>query len=324
MEGIIVVDRRTPEPAAGQALVRVGGSCLNFHDTVVVRGLIPGLRYPLVPLSDGCGEVVALGDGVSRVSIGDRVTANFYPDWLEGRPTPRAKRRIIGERLDGWCAEYIAIEADALVRAPAHLDELEAATLPCAALTAWSALGEASVRPGDLVVVQGTGGVSLFTLQFAKAIGASVLLTSSSDEKLERGRSLGADHLVNYREHPDWASRVVEISDGRGADVVVDVGGQETLGQAVLATRMDGHVSLVGVLSGYGAAEIPVAIAMTRNIAIKGITVGSRRDFEAMNAFIEQHSIRPVISDTFEMADLSSAVEHIEQGRHFGKVAIAP
>jgi NADPH:quinone reductase-like Zn-dependent oxidoreductase len=322
-DGIHLAEGPIPEPGEGEVLLRMGGSCLNYHDMTVVRGIIPNLSYPLVPLSDGCGEVAAVGPGVSRVAVGDHVMPNFFPHWLEGRPTPKAKRLILGDSADGCCGQHRVFGAECLVRVPKHLSMSEAATLPCAALTAWSAIREAGLGAGDLVVIQGTGGVSLFGLQLAKALGASVVLTSSSDEKLERARELGADYTLNYREQPEWSQFVREVSDGRGADLVIDVGGPGTLAQSILAVRMDGCVAVIGVLTGFAAAEIPVALTMTRNIGLKGITVGSRKDFETMCELMERAKLRPVISDTFPMQALAEAIEHLEAGKHFGKIAIA-
>jgi len=256
------------------------------------------------------------------VAAGDRVCPNFYPAWRSGPPTLSGKQPIPGEGIDGYCAEHVVVDAECLVHAPRHLSALEAGTLPCAAVTAWTALRDGGVGPDTTVVVQGTGGVSLFALQLAKAHGANVLLTSSSDEKLERGRTLGADDGINYKTHPDWSTEVLKRTDGRGADIVVDVGGEGSLGQAVLASRMAGHVAIVGVLGGFGNAEVPVTVAMTRNIKMQGVTVGSRNDFDAMCRFMETHEIRPVVSDTFPMTELARAIDHLEKGRHFGKIAI--
>ncbi len=323
VEGVVAVTREVPTLGAGQALLRMSGSSLNYHDAVVVWGLIPGMRYPRIPLSDGCGTVLEVADGVDRVAPGDRVAPAFYPRWLNGPPTDAGKKVIFGEGVDGCCVEHMVVDADCLVRVPDHLSDVEAGTLTCAAVTAWTAVvTDGKVGKGETVVVQGTGGVSLFALGFAKALGARVILTSSSDEKIERGRSLGADDGINYREHPDWASEVMRLTDDIGADVIVDVGGESSLGQSVLAARVAGHIGIVGVLGGFGNAEVPVTAAMTRNLKLQGVTVGSRDDFDTMCRFMESHAIRPAISDTFAMRDLAAAVRHLEGGLHFGKVAI--
>lgn len=319
---IAVVEREVAPVGEGQVLLRMGGACLNYHDAVVIWGLIPGMQYPRIPLSDGCGTVESIGPGVADFTVGERVTPNFYPSWESGPPTLASKQPIPGEGVDGRCASHVVVDASCLVRAPHHLTELETGTLPCAALTAWSALRDGGIAAGQTVVVQGTGGVSLFALQIAKAHGARVILTSSSAEKLARGRELGADEGIDYSAHPEWSREVVRLTGGRGADIVVDVGGQGSLGQAVLATRVAGHVAIVGVLGGFGNAEIPVTVAMTRNIKMQGVTVGSRNDYDDLCRFLERHELRPIISDTFAMGELGRAVAHLEAGRHFGKIAI--
>ncbi len=324
VEGISSVWRDVPEIGPGQVLLHMAGSCLNYHDAVVIWGFIPGIGYPRVPLSDGAGTVAEVGPGVDRVRVGDRVTPSFYPAWIEGPPRPEVKHPIPGEGIDGCCAQQIVVDAEHLVHSPSHLSDIETGTLACAGLTAWSAVvTNGRVARGQTVVIEGTGGVSLFAMQFAKAHGARVIATSSSDEKLERVGDLGADDGINYREHAEWSTAVLELTNGHGADIVVDVGGQGSLGQAVLATKMDGHVSIVGVLGGFGNAEVPVTIAMTRNTRLQGVTVGSRDDYDRMCRFMETEKIHPIISDTFPMADLGQAVNHLEQGRHFGKIAVS-
>jgi NADPH:quinone reductase-like Zn-dependent oxidoreductase len=313
--------RDMPEAAAGEAIVRVRASSMNYHDLVNLRGLIKG-PWPRVPMSDGCGEVAALGHGTRGVAVGDRVVAAFHPLWLQGPPTPAAKRECPGDTNDGCLQQYLRIAATALIPAPPHLSDVEAATLPCAGVTAWSALRSGGLQPGDVVVAQGTGGVSLFVVQLAKAHGATVILTSSSDDKLAIGASLGADHLVNYRREPDWHTRVREITDGRGADIVVDVGGPDTLGKAVLAARMGGYVAIVGVLSGVGGAEVPVAVAMTRNVRLEGITVGSVADHAALCRAMTAAQIRPYISHTLPWDRIDEAMRVMAANEHVGKIAI--
>ncbi|MGI9603102.1 MAG: zinc-dependent alcohol dehydrogenase family protein, partial [Acidimicrobiales bacterium] len=242
--------RPVPSPGPGEAVVRVRGSSLNYHDTVNLMGLISG-PWPRVPMTDGCGEVVAVADDVRTVTVGDRVMGAFNPFWLDGTMTRANRRWIPGDHGDGWLTQHRAYPATALVRAPSHLSDVEAATLVCAGHTAWSSLQTASITAGDVVVTLGTGGVSLYTLQLAKAMGAAVVVTSSSDAKLDVARSLGADHVVNDDSTPDWESLVLEITEGRGADLVVDLGGPDTLRRSVAATRMDGTVAVVGVLSGF-------------------------------------------------------------------------
>jgi NADPH:quinone reductase-like Zn-dependent oxidoreductase len=313
--------RPVPEPAPGEAVVRVRASSMNYHDFVNLLGLING-PWPRVPMTDGCGEVTAVGDGVRNVAVGDRVIVAFHPLWLQGPPTPAMKRLCPGDTGDGLLQQHFCVAANALVHAPVHLSDAEAATLPCAGVTAWSALRGGGVQPGDVVVAQGTGGVSLFVVQLAKANGATVVLTSSSDEKLAVGASLGADHLVNYRAEPDWHTRVREITGGRGADVVVDVGGPDTLGKAVLATRMGGYVAIVGVLSGVGGAEVPVSYAMTRNIRLEGITVGSVADHAALCRAMETSAIHPHISHTLAWDQMDEAKRVLQANEHVGKISI--
>ena len=320
---LVCSEREIPEAAAGEAVVRVKGSCINYHDLSSIDGRIPGLPYPRVPLSDGCGEVVDLGPGVSRVQVGQRVCANFSPDWIAGPPTPEARRHTVGDTMDGWLQQYLKVPANSLVQIPEHLSDLEAACLPCAGVTAWRSVAvDAGTGAGDWVVVQGTGGVAIFALQFAKALGARVIVTSSSDEKLERAAKLGADHGINYRKQPEWQQQVMEVTNGRGADLVVDNGGPATLGASVEALCMGGHVSIIGVLTGYGKAEIPLITAMQRNATLQGVTVGSRQDFEGMLRVIEAHALQPEISHTFGMEEVPRATEVMLAGGHLGKIAI--
>jgi NADPH:quinone reductase-like Zn-dependent oxidoreductase len=311
----VIVERPVPEPGPGEAVVRVYASSLNYHDLVGLMGLING-PWPRVPMSDGAGEVVAVGDGVRAVSVGDRVIGTFHPDWLDGMLTRAIGRRTPGDTEDGWLRQHVVYPANALVRAPSHLSYAEAATLVCAGTTAWSALQYGGLKAGDVVVTQGTGGVSLFALQLAKASGAEVIITSSSDTKLERARALGADHAINYITTPAWSSVVRQITGGQGADVVVDLGGTGTLGESIRATRMDGTVAVVGVLGGHGNAEISVSTVMTSQLNLRGVAVGSVAAHRALCRAYETLGLHPVISHTFDWTDLADAHEH------FGKIAI--
>jgi NADPH:quinone reductase-like Zn-dependent oxidoreductase len=274
-------------------------------------------------MTDGAGEIAAVGDGVRNVSVGDRVIGAFHPLWLQGPPTPAVKRECPGDTGDGWLQQYMRVSAQAVVPTPAHLSDSEAATLPCAGVTAWSALRTGGLQPGDVVVAQGTGGVSLFVVQPAKAAGATVILTSSSDAKLEIGKSLGADHTINYRTTPDWHTEVRQITGGRGADLVVDVAGPETLGKSVLATRMGGYVAITGVLTGVGATEIPLSYAMTRNTRLEGITVGSVADLAALCRSIDASQVHPQISHTLTWDRMDEAMRLLEANEHVGKIAIS-
>jgi NADPH:quinone reductase-like Zn-dependent oxidoreductase len=315
------VERIVPDPGANEAVVRVHASSMNFHDVVNLMGFLHG-PWPRVPMSDGVGDVVSIGDQVTNVAIGDRVIGAFHPGWIDGRPTPENKREMPGDSRDGWLQQYQLFPADGLIHVPAYLTDHEAATLPCAGTTAWSALEIGHIGAGDVVVTQGTGGVSLYALQLAKARGATVILTSSSDEKLEVGRSLGADLLVNYCSTPDWEHEVRELTEGRGADLVVDLGGQDTLGRSVKATRVDGAVAIVGVLSGFGTASISVSDAMMNNIHLSGITVGSVRAHADLCAAMEQAHIHPHISHRLNWEDMAEAMSIMQAAQHIGKIVI--
>lgn len=315
------VQRPVPEPGPDEALVRVGGSSMNYHDLVNLLGLIPG-PFPRVPMSDGAGEVVAVGDDVSGCRPGDRVFGAFHPRWHEGRLTRQRRAEVPGDTGDGWLQQYVCFPADALIPAPAHLDDVESATLGCAGTTAWSALEGANIGSGDVVVTLGTGGVSLFALQLAKLRGATVVVTSSSDAKLDTARSLGADHTVNYRTTPEWERAVREITDGDGADLVVDLGGQQTLPRSVRAARMDGHVAVIGVLSGFGAAELPVSEVMTRQIHLFGVSVGSVAAHRDLARAVAAGGIRPHISHRVSWRDMAEAMRIQQANEHVGKIGV--
>jgi NADPH:quinone reductase-like Zn-dependent oxidoreductase len=308
-------------PQSGQVLVKVNASSVNFHDSVNLMGLIWG-PWPRIPMSDGAGEVVAVGDDVTTFAVGDRVMGAFHPGWLDGPPTPQAKAVLPGDTCDGWLQQYRVTDASGLVGTPDHLSDVEAATLPCAAATAFSALVEAGIGAGDVVVAQGTGGVSLFAVQLARALGATTILTSSSDEKLKVGSSLGATHLINYRTTPEWGAEVKRLTDGRGADLVVEVGGPQTLAQSVRATRMGGTVAVIGVLTGFETAPMPIPEVMLNNLRIIGITVGSVRGFTEVCELIATSQIKPHISHVFGWDDLGEAVRVLRAGEHIGKIAI--
>jgi NADPH:quinone reductase-like Zn-dependent oxidoreductase len=318
---VVAVERPVGEPAPGQVLVKVKASSLNFHDNVNLMGLLPG-PWPRVPMSDGAGEVVAVGPGVDGLSLGQRVMGAFHPGWLDGPPTPQAKRECPGDSGDGWLQQYRVADVAGLVRTPDHLSDVEAATIPCAAVTAWSALVEANIGEGDVVVTQGTGGVSLFAVQLARALGATVILTSSSDHKLKVGSQLGATHLVNYRTTPEWETEVRRLTAGRGADLVVDLGGPATLAQSMRSARMGGTVAVIGVLSGFDAAPTPVAELMLNNLRVIGITVGSVRAHGEVCELISAAHIMPHISHVFDWEKLDEAVATMRAGTHIGKIAL--
>jgi NADPH:quinone reductase-like Zn-dependent oxidoreductase len=323
IDHLTVADRPEPKPGPGQVLLRMRAWSLNYRDLLVVKGLYnPRLRLPFVPLSDGVGQVAALGDGVSRVKVGDRVAGAFMQTWIDGDLTDAKAKSALGGAIDGTLAEYLVLDQQGLVPVPAHLTDEEAAALPCAGVTAWHALvTEGGVQPGDTVLAQGTGGVSLFALQFARLAGARVIITSSSDEKLTRARELGASDLVNYKSVPDWDKKARELTADVGVDHVVEVGGAGTLPRSFRATRANGRIYLIGILTGGNAEVNPLPVLM-KNLRVQGIFVGSRAMFEAMNRAIALHQLRPVVDRIFPFADAAAALRHMESGAHFGKICI--
>jgi NADPH:quinone reductase-like Zn-dependent oxidoreductase len=295
---------------------------LNYRDLLVIDGTWAPVA-PRIPASDGVGEVVALGAGVSRASVGDRVAGIFLPDWIDGPLTQDAFRTpsLGGTRTDGVLAEYVAFDERAIVRVPAHLTDVEAATLPLAGVTAWHAIVERGrVAAGDTVLVQGTGGVSLFALQLARLRGAHVIVTSSSDEKLARATTLGAVHGINYRT-TDWAARALELTDGRGVDLVVETVGGENVARSLAAVRLGGTIAMVGRLGGTTAA-IDLFEFVEKNVRFEGILTGSRAMLEALGAEMSAHAIRPVVDRVFSWDELPNALDHLERGAHFGKVCV--
>ena len=320
-EPVRTVERPVDEPGPGQVLVKVNASSLNFHDNVNLTGLLPG-PWPRVPMTDGAGEVVAIGPGVDELRSGDRVMGAFHPGWHDGLPTPEAKREVPGDTCDGWLQQYRVAEVTGLVRTPEHLSDVEAATIPCAGVTAWSALVEANIGEGDVVVTQGTGGVSLFAVQLARTRGATVILTSSSDDKLKVGSDLGATHLVNYRTTPDWETEVKRLTEGRGAKLVVDLGGPATLAHSLHSAAMGGTIAVIGVLSGFDMASIAVAEVMLNNLRVIGITVGSVRAHREMCEVVSEAGIKPQISHVFDWEQLDEALRVMRAGEHVGKIAL--
>ncbi|ABC63556.1 zinc-dependent alcohol dehydrogenase family protein [Erythrobacter litoralis] len=310
-----------PAPGPGEITVRIRASSLNYHDYAVVKGMIT-TEQGRIPMSDGAGEVTAVGDGVSEFAVGDTVVSTFFPQWLDGAPPTSAFTQVPGDGIDGYSRESITAPTTWFTRAPTGYSAAQAATLTCAGLTAWRALFvDYTLKPGDTVLVQGTGGVSIFALQLAKAAGATVIATSSSDEKLERVKALGADHTINYKEVEAWGPKALEITGGRGVDCVVEVGGAGTLDQSMLAARIGGHVALIGVLSGF-AGPVQTALLFSKNLTVQGLTVGSRAMQQDMISAIEANGIEPVISDHFALADLADAFRHQEANKHFGKICV--
>jgi NADPH:quinone reductase-like Zn-dependent oxidoreductase len=323
-ESIKLVERPEPPIGPGQVLLKMRAWSLNYRDLMVAKGQYnPKLRMPAVPLSDGVGEVVKVGEGVSRVKVGDRVAGAFMPKWVGGEINEsKARSSLGGGGPDGMLAELVAISEEGVVHVPDHLSDEEGATLPCAAVTAWHALlGEGHLKAGDTVLVQGTGGVSIFALQFARLNGARVIATSSRDDKLARALQLGASDGINYVTTPKWDERVRELTSGAGVDYVVEVGGAGTLTQSMRAVKSGGQISLIGVLSG-GTGQINPLPILMRNLRVQGIFVGSREMFEAMNRAISLHKLKPVVDRVFPFSDAVAAYRYMESAAHFGKVVI--
>lgn len=323
LENLRVAERPLPEPGPGQVRVRVAAASLNYRDLLMVRGLYnPRQPLPLVPVSDGVGRVVAVGPGVKRVRVGERVAGAFFPHWVCGEPTRARMAQALGGPLEGALQEEWLLPEEGVVHVPEHLSDEEAACLPCAAVTAWNALVvRGRVRPGDTVLTQGTGGVSLFALQIARMHGARVLITSSSDAKLARARELGAEGGLNYRSEPEWGKEARRLTGGEGVDHVVEVGGAGTLAQSLRAVRPGGQVSLIGVLAG-GAGEVSLFPVLMQNVRVQGITVGDRESFEQMNRAFSQARLRPVVDRVFAFEELPAAFQYLESGAHFGKVVV--
>ena len=312
-----------PEPGPGQVLVRLRAAALNYRDLLMVNGSYSrNLPLPLIPLSDGAGEVVAVGEGVTRWQPGDRVAGTFFQDWEGGEIADEVAASALGGAIDGVLADCAIFRERGLVALPPHLSFLEGATLPCAALTAWHALQSGNLTCGQSVLTLGTGGVSLFALQFAHAAGARVIATTGSEAKAEKLQAMGVKDIVNYKTEPNWEKRVWELTGKRGVDLVVEVGGAGTLGKSLKAVRLSGHISLIGVLSG-ATGEVNPLPAVMKGVRIQGIYVGSREMFEGMNRAIELHGIRPVIDLVFPFVEAKAAYHYLQSGAHFGKVVIA-
>lgn len=320
---LVLTEVPRPAPGRGEVLVKVHAVSLNYRDLLMVAGHYnPKMPLPRIPCSDGSGEVVEVGEGVDAVKVGQRVAGIFMQNWLDGPPTAERSRGALGGDVDGMLAEYVVLAQSGVVPLPEHLSYAEGATLPCAAVTAWNALRHAAnVGPGDVVVIQGTGGVSIFALQFAKMMGATVLGTSSSNEKLERAKTLGLDAGFNYRQSPDWAKWVLRETNTRGADLIVEVGGAGTFAQSLQAVRFGGTVAQIGVLS-QSDQSLPVATMLHRQVKIQGIFVGSRAHFEEMNRAITAHRTQPVVDRMFPFGEAREALKALEGGYHFAKIVI--
>jgi NADPH:quinone reductase-like Zn-dependent oxidoreductase len=324
LDHLVLSSRPDPRPGPGEVLLRMKAASLNYRDLVVPDrgyGQYTG-TLPLIPISDGVGEVVEVGAGVSRVALGDRVCPTFLQRWVGGELNLERITGSLGGPIDGVMADLMVMPEGGVCRVPEHLSDVQAATLPCAALTAWSALvTEGGLRAGDRLLVQGTGGVALFALQFAKMAGAHVTVISSSDDKLARARALGADAGINYRSEPEWARASRAITGGAGFDHILELGGEKTLPQSLRCIRPGGTVSMIGVLSG-GTMSASLGLIVTRQVRLQGITVGSRDGFEAMLRAIGQHRLEPIVDRVFEFAELKDAMAYLASGAHFGKVCL--
>jgi NADPH:quinone reductase-like Zn-dependent oxidoreductase len=310
-------------PGPNEVLIKMHAASLNRRDVFLVKGQYPvGGRDNIVPLSDGAGEVTAIGSGVTRFKAGDRVAPIFFQKWISGRPSPDVPGTALGGQVDGVLTEYMTLNEQGLVKLPANLSYEEGATLACAGVTAWNGLvTRGRMQPGDYVLLEGTGGVSVFGLQFAVAAGAKPIITSSSDDKLARAKTLGAIGGVNYKTNPNWEEPVRALTNGVGVHQVLEVGGKDTLPHALKALATGGHVALIGGLGGFGG-EVPVMALLGGNVTVSGLYVGSREHFEAMNAFIAQHQIKPVVDKVFEFKDAPAAFELMESEKFFGKIVI--
>jgi NADPH:quinone reductase-like Zn-dependent oxidoreductase len=322
-DSLKLVERPMPQPRRQEVIVRVTATSLNYRDVEIARGTYHTVfPLPLVPLSDGVGEVVAIGEDVTRLKVGDRVCSTFWQRWVAGSFDMAEPAYQRGGPIDGMLAEYARLDEQAAVLAPAHLSDVEAASLPCAAVTAWHALlTEGALKPGETVLALGTGGVSLFALQFAASAGARVIVTSSSDDKIVRAKALGADAGVNYRQYPNWADEVLRLTDGLGVDHVIEVGGPESFAQSLRAVRRGGQINVIGYLGGTEGSINPLDI-FRRQVRVRGIPVGSRASFEAMNRAIAVNRIRPVIDRSFPWTEVAAAMRYLESGAHFGKVVL--
>lgn len=324
VDALALNEQPASEPGPGQVLVKVHASSINYRDLSTIEDPVSRrLPYPTIPNSDAAGEIVALGPGVTGLAVGERVASCFFQDWAAGPITPTAMASALGGARPGVLAEQVALEAGGVIPVPTHLSWQEAATLPCAALTAWHALmAPRPLRAGETVLLLGTGGVSVFAQQFCALMGARTIVTSSSDGKLERMRSLGAAETINYRQTPDWEAKVVGLTDGLGADRVIEVGGPGTLQRSISACRVGGVIALIGILTGVQSAVAPTDI-MRKSIALQGIYVGSRQMFAEMNRAIALHGLKPVIDEVFEFADARAAYHRMRRADHFGKLVIA-
>lgn len=323
IQAIKQIEIETPKPNGKEILVKMKACSLNYRDTLItLGGYVRNDVRPIIPLSDGAGEVVSVGDEVTQFKAGDRVIGNFFQHWVDGEINDQGLNSALGGAIDGVLADYFILQEDCTVKIPEHLSYSEASTLPCAATTAWHALvNVGSIKPGDTVLLLGTGGVSIFGLQLAKAKGAKVIITSSSDEKLARAKTLGADHTINYKTSPDWEAEVLKLTDGKGVDNVLEVGGAGTFEKSVASAKVNGTVCVIGILSGL---ENPTISLMTifNLLRIQGIYVGSTEMLTQLTEFMAEQNLNPVIDKTFSFDEAKDAYEYMAGAKHFGKVVI--
>jgi len=321
IDSLEFAERPSAEPGPGEVQIKIRAVSFNFRDLLMIKGLYnPKLKLPRIPCSDGAGEVTAVGEGVTQWKSGDRVAGIFMQNWIDGPASPVKVKGALGGDIDGVLAESVVLNEHGLVRVPRHLGFEEASTLPCAAVTAWNALACANLKPGSTVLVQGTGGVSIFALQFARLMGMRILGVSSSEEKLERARQYGLDVGLNYRSKPEWDRWVLDQTGGEGVDLVIEVGGVGTLPRSLRAVRMGGVIAQIGVLSAPGEA-IPLPLILHKQTTIRGIYVGSRSDFDDMNRSIELAQLRPVLA-SFSWTETREVLHRMEAGEHFGKLVV--
>ena len=321
LENLKLENVDSPDLQSNEVLMQISASSLNYHDLMVALGLIP-TEDKRIPLSDGAGEIIEVGDEVTNWKVSDKVMSVCFPNWIDGPPKFELLS-FIGDNEDGYATEVIAIKETAITKIPENLNFAEAATLPCAGLTAWRALvDEGNLKANETVLVQGTGGVSIFALQLAKCMGAKVIATSSSEEKLSKLKDLGADELINYKENPEWGKEVLKLTNNEGVDHVIEVGGGGTFGESVRAAKLGGHIALIGVLSGPAVSEIILPRIFLKQVRLSGIAMANQQSQLAMIKFIEKNNIKPIISDTFDLADLSKAFQHQIDNKHFGKISI--
>jgi NADPH:quinone reductase-like Zn-dependent oxidoreductase len=320
-QNVTVGSREAAAPKAGEITVRLHANSLNYHDFAVVSGMW-GPTEPRIPMADGAGEVIAVGAGVTEFKVGDAVVSTFFPTWQAGKPMVEGFATVPGDGIDGYARELVTAPLESFTLAPKAWSHIESSTLTTAALTAWRALmSDDHLKPGDTVLVQGTGGVSIFALQFAKLAGATVIATSSSEAKLEKLKALGADHLINYKTTPQWGTLARDMSGGQGVDHVVEVGGPATLEQSMLAARVGGHVSVIGILTGL-AGDFPLVTALIKQLRLQGVLVGNRAQQQAMVKAINANGMQPVIDKVFALEEIVQAFQYQETNQHFGKICL--